>query len=510
MISNIIKVIAIIFPLSFMVLSGCDEDSITTIPDYKLLKEIYVNSSVNKPGIGTKESPFQSLSTALSVAEKGSVIKISEGTYTVPEDKLLLKAGVTLEGDNASSTIINGDLIDENNSSLSLAVKNLSFDNFIFNRPLYSSDNATKFEISNCICKSISVSFKYSEAVSGNNYSFHIKNNSISEAIKFSQGDCRANGLNYITKNQVMGGIYLNNGKKSIVYVDSNFVEGIIKNISKVETQTYLRFNNIQGRIIDSLEYWTDWASNIIYDNEIHYKPTTEEIDFAAIEHYGASAGILDNHIYITDGSAIDAIVEEYIGLERNIIYVNRFNPNIDTSKKLYGINITSTSSWIQNNNIWGGDIGLYINSISSFVDRNKVSSDLGVYINSNGDFINNTIISTKNEAMIVDGASGKYFNNEISGNNCSVRIIAAKNLFSNNVIDFGGGMFGSTGGNVFESETEFNMIVESNYTDVETIYAKFNKWNHQTEQEIDEFDIYDGKDQQGLSIVTFVPFIED
>jgi hypothetical protein len=505
--SKILALQTLLLLLCIFFLLSCEDESILNSPNSNSLKKIFVDCNSKTFEFGTEDYPFRDINKALTAAAEGSVLIVASGEYEVPNGGLQLKAGVGIEGEDSYTTIIKGDLIDYNNSSLPISVINIRFNNLNFNRPLFSSNAFSKFEIRNCICNSIDVRFDRNNPAYP--FFFYIINNIVAEKIYLHHGDGFWSNLNYIKNNWVSGGIFLENGKRSIVYVDSNHVDGIIRNTSSVETETYLRFNYIQGRIIDSLEYWTDWASNIIYKNKIFYHEYFPESALSAIQHHGASIGILDNQINVLYGSGINLVVDEYVGIERNTIHIEHSNPNTDSSKYYYGMKIISNKCEIKDNIVNGGDFGIYLNSASSFVDENQIYSNLGFYLNSNGDFQSNHIISLVKEALIIDGASGKYFNNEFNGKDCSVRIIKAKNQLSHGIIDFGGGMLSSSGNNSFNSETSFNMIVESNYTDVETIYAKYNKWNHQTEQEIDILDIYDGNDQAGLSIVSFVPFIE-
>ncbi|GIK59613.1 MAG: DUF1565 domain-containing protein [Ignavibacteriota bacterium] len=507
MISNINRAFVTLTFLSIILLSGCEDDSILNSSNSNLLDKIFVDINSKTFEFGTEDYPFRDIDKALSVAVEGSVIKIAKGTYAFSDGKLILKPGVSLEGEDPFNTIIKGDLIDENNSSLPLYINNITFDNLKFDRPLYSSNKFNEFIISNCKCNSINVRFDSNDPATL--YSFSITNNDVAEKIYLHHGDGLWNNLNYIKKNRVAGGIYLENGKKSIVYVDSNYVEGVIKNTSGVETESYLRFNNVHGRIIDSLEYWTDWASNIIYKNKIFYEQYFPETTLSAIQHYGASVGILDNQIDVIYGSAINVVVESYAGLERNSIHIERSYPNADSSKVYYGMKIISNKCEIRQNFIRGGDFGIYLNSESSFVDRNQINSECGMYTNSNGDFFENIIFASKEEALVVDGAAGRFSNNSFTGHRSSIKIINAKNLVTNNVIDFGGGSFNSYGNNIFICELGFNVVVESCSSTVSTIFAKYNKWNHNTESDINEFDIYDGNDQPGLSIVNFMPFIE-
>ena len=508
MITNIIRAFVTLTFLSIILLSGCEDESIVSSSDTQLSKLIYVDCNAKSFfDFGTKEHPFKAIDKALSSAVEGSLLILAPGEYEIPNGELLLKAGVGIEGEDFYNTILKGDLIDENNSSLPLYINDITFDNLNFNRPLYSSNKYNEFIISNCKCNSIDVRFDSNDPATL--YSFIIKNNDVTEKIYLHHGDGLWSNLNYIDNNRVRGGIYLENGKKSIVYVDSNYVEGVIKNTNDIKTESYLRFNNVHGRIIDSCEYWTDWASNIIYKNKIFYEQYFPEAALAAIQHYGASIGILDNQIHVIYGSAINLTVESYASLERNSIHIDHSYPNMDSSGVYYGIKIISNKCEIRENFIQGGDFGIYLNSQSSFVDHNQINSRLGNYINSDGSFLNNVIYASEREALIVDGAAGNFSNNQFTGQTSSVKIVKAKNQLSNNVIDFGGGLLGSSGGNVFSSETGFNMIVESSYSDVETIFAKYNKWNHNTESEIDQFDIFDGKDQPGLSIVSFIPFSE-
>ncbi|HCT71351.1 MAG TPA: hypothetical protein DF409_10350 [Bacteroidales bacterium] len=91
---------------------------------------IYVAAS-NNTGIedGTQEHPFNTIKEGINAASPGWQVMIKQGTY-IPDDSwsgnphtLFLKAGVSLMGEGAGQTIIQGIVVDREDSNLSTGLE---------------------------------------------------------------------------------------------------------------------------------------------------------------------------------------------------------------------------------------------------------------------------------------------------------------------------------------------------------------------------------------------------
>ena len=102
---------------------------------------IYVDASNNSGNEdGTEAHPFNTIKEGINTATPGYKVMIKQGTY-IPDDTwsgnphtLLLKAGVSLIGEGADKTIIQGIVVDQENSNLSIGLEKLKFDEIYFAR----------------------------------------------------------------------------------------------------------------------------------------------------------------------------------------------------------------------------------------------------------------------------------------------------------------------------------------------------------------------------------------
>ena len=162
---------------------------------------IYVDISNNSGNEnGTEQHPFNTIKEGINAASPGNQVMIRQGTY-VPDDSwsgnphtLLLKAGVSLVGEGRDSTIIDGIVVDMENSNLSIGLEKLKFNEFHFIRATHAGPFIDRNIIRNCATTLISPGFgagvPVNDTTPGPNYGFQIENNDLGTdgVIEFRQG----------------------------------------------------------------------------------------------------------------------------------------------------------------------------------------------------------------------------------------------------------------------------------------------------------------------------------
>ncbi len=162
---------------------------------------IYVDAA-NNTGIedGTADHPFNTIKEGINAAVPGATVMIMDGTY-VPDDSwsgndhtLMLKAGVKFVGESPENTLIDGIVVDQEVSNLSISLENLSFDEFHFARGTIAGPFDEQNVIRNCATALISLPFgagiPVNDTTPGPNYGFLIENNNLGTEgiIEFKQG----------------------------------------------------------------------------------------------------------------------------------------------------------------------------------------------------------------------------------------------------------------------------------------------------------------------------------
>ncbi|MBI4652478.1 DUF1565 domain-containing protein [Candidatus Desantisbacteria bacterium] len=465
-------------------------------------KEILVNAN------DSTSSNFVTIEEALNTAKNGDTIKIAAGTYTPTGGTLELKPGVKIEGANTVTTIIQGDILDHNSSTEPVSLSNITFKNFNFQRVGPSTTPEEKNIIKNCKFASLNISYGAILSETDPSYSFLIEGNTVSEEIRFSHGAGKA--TNVINNNTVTGNISLIMGSGATNIISNNTVTGIIEDLSGTTTTT-ISGNTINGRIVDSSGGHDDGTEDEIIDNNIVI--FDEDIlgpELAAMEIKGRSATVSNNTVIVT-GKASGIIIKSGTptNIKGNVItlpYIfDSSDPYSDPDNLTCAIYTLAGAGEVSNNKITGGYYGIYDKSGGGKMDNNDIqSAHIGIWTAGGKEFNNNTIKDCKSDGLII-ATKGPFSYNTIMNNlGAGIRIL---NILSTTVPDLGGGALNGAGNNTIKGNGNYDLIIESANSNIDTIFAENNYWDHSLEEEINNLDIYDGRDEEGLSIVNFVPF---
>ena len=181
--------------------------------------------------------------------------------------------------------------------------------------------------------------------------------------------------------------------------------------------------------------------------------------------------------------------------------------PSEEDTFALCGIKAFSVSGpRISGNTVVGGSYGIYQNTVTGDVKYNTVTgAHTGIWAGAVAcSLAGNEVTDCEGDGFAFGdpfGAGGVFYmeKNTASGN-------GAAGVRAFGLVHLGSADGRSLGGNTLTGNADFDLLVETEAALVGTIYARGNYWDHGTEAEIDEYDIWDGKDDPALAIVDFMP----
>jgi hypothetical protein len=484
-------------------------------------QNIYVDIN-NNTGVedGTETHPFNTIKEGIEAASAGTTVFIKQGTY-IPDESwsgndhtLLLKAGVSLLGENRDNTIISGIVVDQQASNLSIGLEKLKFDEFHFSR----GTNAGPFNdtniIRNCVTTLISLPFgagiPMNDSTPGPNYGFLIENNDLGSEgiIEFING-AGASKLSVV--GNTCGYIYIKSGGGYTYVIDNNDVRYGIFDKSAVN-KTTISNNRVYNGTISDLSGGNNYGveDEIIENNTItadENSPAFIDEDYkSGIMLKSRSATVRNNTITCTGHvSGIRSSAGAPLHIINNTITLDEvLVPDPDPYEGTIGIFNYSGWGYVTGNKIHGGGHGYYSKAGTARFDSNEIDKSYTGFYSMGAEVVDHNIIQNcKGDGMILDGLKGPLHHNEVKNNGgAGIRITRVP-------IDLGGGADNSTGKNTIRGNANFDLYVENTSTLNPKIYARYNLWDHTTSDEITQFDIRDGNDSTGVPVVDFLPLGE-
>ena len=480
---------------------------------------IYVDAS-NNTGIedGTMGHPFNTIKEGINAASPGYQVMIKQGTY-IPDDSwsgnphtLMLKAGVSLVGEGADITIIQGIVVDQENSNLSIGIEKLRFDEFYFARGTHEGPFTEPNIIKDCSTDHIDLPFgpgiPVNDSTPGFNYGFLIANNDLGSdgIIDFKQGA----GVSDLTvQNNSCGYIYLKSGEGYTYLIDNNDIENGIFDSSGANNTTISNNRIVNGCIDDkSGGNLTGVEDQIIENNAItadENSPAFAEEDYkAAINARSTSLTIRNNTITCTGHvSGIRTSAGAPMHIIDNTITLDEIQvPDPDPYEGTSGIFNYSGWGYVTGNKIIGGNMGYYSKAGTVEFGDNEIENSYTGFYSMGAEVVHhNTIKNCKSDGMILNGLKGPLFDNKILDNGgAGIRITRVP-------IDLGGGADTCPGNNILSGNGNFDLFIECQSAQFPVLYAKYNVWDHTDAADIIQYDIRDAGDSTGLVSVDFAPF---
>lgn len=466
---------------------------------------------------GTAQHPFNTINEGINAASAGDTVFIRPGTYT-PDDSLsgsdhtlLLKAGVKLIGENRDNTIVNGIVVDQEVSNLSISLENLTFDMFSFARGSIAGPFTGQNIIRNCKTTNINLPFgggiPLNDTTPGPNYGFLIENNDLGSggSIEFKQG-AGVSQLSVI--GNTCGYIQIKSGAGYTYLIDNNDVQYAIFDKSGANTTT-ISNNTIFNGTIDDKSGGNQFGveDEIIENNTIsasENSPAFLDEDYkAGIRASSRSVTIRNNTITCTGNvSGIRVSTGAPMHILNNTITLDEVQqPNPEPYDGTIGIMNYSGWGYVTGNKLFGGNMGYYSKAGTvEFSDNEIVNAYTGFYSKGCEAVHHNVIKNCKGDGMLLDGLRGPIHNNKIINNGgTGIRVLMAP-------IDLGGGHDTCPGLNEITGNGNYDLYIETIQGANSPIIARYNIWDHEDTLDIAQYDIFDGFDSDSLAMVYFTP----
>jgi hypothetical protein len=480
---------------------------------------IYVDAS-NNTGVedGTEQHPFNTLKEGIASSTAGTTIMIKAGTYYPDEiwteynNVLHLKPGVKLKGESQSNTMIEGIVVDTNQSNLAIGLEGLYFHEFRFSRGFTEGPFDASNIVSNCRANMLGAycagGIPPNDTTPGPIYGFLFENNDLGMEgeINFSMGsgDAQISAIN-----NTCGWIKIQSGGGYHYLIDNNEVQFGIADKSGACYTTISNNIIINGGITDkSGAYGYPVEDQFIQYNTITCNENSpfleEEFEISAMSLSCGSVTVKDNIINCTGNvSGIMASSGAPFHVINNTITVDEvLVPVEDEDEAIYAIRTMSGWGHITGNKLTGGQVGYYSSAGSDSFSGNEIKrAYYGFYSVGAEEVKYNLIEDCHSTGMILNGLRGPIHHNTIR-NNAGHGIWVLRPQ-----IDLGGGEDNCPGANVIQGNADYDLYIETQNTDTVYLSAKYNVWDHSDPKEIALYDIRDANDSTGLAtIVDFMP----
>ncbi|MBU2652227.1 MAG: T9SS type A sorting domain-containing protein [Bacteroidetes bacterium] len=418
-------------------------------------RTVYVDDD-NNSGIedGSLDHPYNTVAEGLNDAAAGDTVYVFCGNYPeTPLTSLNLKAGVTVKGENSSCTIINIPFINTAPYTEHLtAIKNVDIPsatvNILGGGPVFS---------------------------------------------EFYIGGSRVrHNLLYVTATK---GETLNEGNK--LTVENCTIEGDI--FIEGDDVTYVQINDntfINAGIRDNSGAPAGLEAHFIENNIFEMVVPSGSCD-TIIKATSGSITIRNNTFDIT-GKATGMHLES--GSPTNITGNRITFSDPAPLPKTAGINNKAGSGEVSGNIITGGYYGYISNSQAGIFENNSITKSHTGFLSSGMERVrNNTISDCRGNGIIANGLAGPIEMNTIAENDSAGIVVFAP-------INLGGGLDDGEGKNILQYNGTHGLVIRYQPASQETLFAKYNLWDHETQSEILGNDILnEGDPNLTLNIEGFI-----
>ena len=179
----------------------------------------------------------------------------------------------------------------------------------------------------------------------------------------------------------------------------------------------------------------------------------------------------------------------------------------VDTLAPSGIIAISTSGPWVRDNQVTGGTYGIYCKSYAAEVSGNDVTgSHTGIYARAMSCSLGwNTVTDCVGDGIHLDespdtlGGLAVY---RISGSTIADNGGAGVRANGYTLLESGAGRAGNT----ITGNGDYDLLVETMASVVETLPAGGNYWDHATVEDVNEYDVWDGKDDPSLTTVVLSP----
>ncbi|MHC1776096.1 MAG: T9SS type A sorting domain-containing protein [Lentimicrobium sp.] len=504
---------------------------------------IFVDAS-NTSGIenGTQANPFNTIVEGLQLSQNGDSITIFSGNY--PEDTLLVNKCVSIAGVTAASTLVQGIFILSSKlDTLPVLIRNLWCQNVMHNDSGYS---VTPLIIEDC---GMQVLNDYTPSV-GETGRIRLKNCLVTDSIHIASASCGAK--REVINCETDGGLWVSStSSHGLIRLEGNLVAGSLSVITTAKSDTiFIQSNTVSDSLIVlSTASDPDLISGNSIGNGVRLKAVAHSgflftenqvrngslsARYTALSEsiignnnlinggidFQASSGdivIRENEIH-TDGPAAGIRFRTTAGgyFKDNTITLPHFEPSglpfEDDTLSVCAINVRSTSfGGMKGNRISGGAYGVYLSAIAAhdFKLNEIEDSHIGLYMKTVSAYVD----SNRVENCVADGMVLNYQAEYGDTNSIRLNYNIIRNNGGHGIRTRGNCPMGrldepGTGFNVIKDNGGYDLYVETLSSFVDTIWAQNNQWSHSTEDEVGLWDIYDASDDPTRAFVMYKPLL--
>jgi hypothetical protein len=437
------------------------------------------------------------------------VLFIAAGDYDEGgADNLQVNKGLTLKGVHRDSTRILCNISDQAiNERRPVVLEDLYCQGFLCGRPTATAQPTGSHAVRRCYVDG------RVRMAHGGGFSLTVDSTTVAEDIEFGHGqsgtwvtrdavrwcvvgegvgmsnlsaEAAGRFVQVVHDCQVFSGVRYTSGDGAIDTIRNNVIETGGLDYRSGESDAYLAYNHIlNGNIVDA----SGSGRQLIVYNQVNHDGTDEDLDLVVLKESGVSATI--KHNTFIGGPDVTGI-RLYSG-DTTICDSNY----VRTSGDSYCIITRAGYGQIIGNTLVGARIGVFDKSRIAEIAHNTIDScGYGVFAAGDAWYHHNTIANCVYDGLTIDTAVGRFDHNTITDNGgTAIRITYPG-------IDLGGGAHDCLGGNVIERNLDWNLVNETS----DTIWAKFNFWDHTDSASIDGLDIYDDDENGSYGPVIFTP----
>jgi len=505
---------------------------------------IFVDAAYSGDETGTKEQPFNTIDEGVAAADSGCVVRLAAGTYASARGSVVVPHLMGFIGAGKGESRVDATFeLAMFTPTDPVRVCSLSCENVVFGiKPDSTAYAFAPVTISDCHLDAIA---ETTRAV-GSNAPFRLIDCEVDGSIDIMNRSCEsartvrgcnvggdvllhqiAGDTSAVLNSTVGGDVSLWTVVGERQTVSGNTVAGSVKLYGVSIDEQAIESNTVSG---DSLYTWsmscdrTTVTGNAVPNAAISCTGTSSS-DLSVDDNVLAGAGIVviakatygsisGNSVtlprYGDDGIRLRARVSD-LDITDNTVAMPYGPPTgvpaeEDTLAPAAIRAISVSGPFVRDNSTTGGTYGVYCLSVSAEVTGNAVSgAHTGIYVRATACDIDDNAVTD----CVGDGLH--------LGAKADTMEIAAYFVSANTLSDNGGagiranatavlGVVSGRTGNTLTGNGDYDLVVETQASEAETLLAEGNLWDHATVEDVDLFDVWDGKDDPSLAVVLLEP----
>ncbi len=294
-----------------------------------------------------------------------------------------------------------------------------------------------------------------------------------------------------------VGEVSFNSASGYTFIVEECTIDGFLTNNSGT---CYLMIRNnhfLDGGIIDKGAAPEGIEAHIIEDN-LFNRQSSNNPDEAVIDANSTSITVKNNIINV---NCLGSGISLKSGPPTNVIGNTISLSSGDLTNQTCGIFTKAGYGVVSDNSITGGYIAYFSSSGAILFENNTIIGSHTGIISEGAELVQgNTIKNCTGNGFIGNGLAGPVQNNFFIDNDSSGIVL-------NYPVDLGGGAKNGDGWNTLQNNGYFDLLINYSPTEQDTLYARYNLWDHDTKDEILSEDILNNSENLSIQVIDFITF---